>query len=163
MNLVKSLWITSITYKSTNAHSIRAVGFFFQGENMNKRQKDFLGLLQKQQNLVTYAILITEGRTHFGKADEETDSFYWDHDTPVTLKEHKEWLRNDTDYQERSEFIKELVLDTIERAGLRQLETNPALVFNVLKTKLKGRGYTTDDNVVLDVGEIWVGFSGEDE
>ncbi len=125
---------------------------------MNKRQEDFLDLLMKQENLVTYAILITRGRKFFG-GEEEEEALYWDHDTPVTIKEHEAWKRTDTDYAEQCEFIKEHVLDIIERGALYAVDKgNATVIQNILKTKLKHRGYTTDDNSVLFDGDVYVGF-----
>ncbi len=112
----------------------------------------------KQDYLVTYAILITRGRAKF-KGEEEGDSPIWDHEEPVTISEHEKWYREDGEYREECEFIKEHLFDVFEReAHIAMSSGNATVISNVLKTKCKHRGYTTDDSSSLDVGDVWVGF-----
>jgi len=130
---------------------------------MTDRRSDFIDLLMKQDGLVSYAILITRGRSHFGDEDEKEDLVVWNHKTPVTLKEHKKWLRTDDEYREAVGFIKLHVDDSIERDAFRAMASgNATVIQNVLKTRLGDRGYNKDDNSNLDVGEVYVGFEGEE-
>lgn len=92
-----------------------------------------------------------------------------------------EWMEKDEDFRDKINALNELVLDEIEAEALRRMKTSDAVLIFLMKTKLRGRGYTEriehehvgqvehlhdhehtiTDRKVIKIAEVWDDFDEE--